>query len=202
RLVQPADRSAARADPDVAVRVDQPGQHEAAGGDRLGTRDGAEADPVADQPQVADLVVGQQYAADVQGHYFSSRFGGLEKSNLGSLNPGGSPAFGSKPGGSWGIPAGGRPGTRGRPPPPPLPLRLFFGDLVALRRPASPIMPPICFIIFCASTKRLSSWLTSVTVTPEPFAMRTRRDPLMIFGLVRSPGVMDRMIAVIRSKCL
>jgi len=49
------------------------------------------------------------------------------------------------------------PPTRGRPPPLP-PLRLFFGDLVALRRPPGrPIMPPICFIIFCASANRLSS---------------------------------------------
>ena len=63
-------------------------------------------------------------------------------------------------------------------------------------------MPPICFIIFCASAKRLSSWLTSITVTPEPLAMRARREPLMIFGLVRSPGVIDRMIAVTLSKCL
>ncbi len=33
-------------------------------------------------------------------------------------------------------------------------------------------------------------------------AIRARREPLMIFGLLRSPGVIDRMIAVTRSKCL
>ena len=68
--------------------------------------------------------------------------------------------------------------------------------------PGRPMLPPICLIIFCASAKRLSSWLTSVTVTPEPLAMRTRREALMIFGLARSPGVIDRMIAAIRSKSL
>ena len=47
-----------------------------------------------------------------------------------------------------------------------------------------------------------SSTAPLVTVTPEPLAIRARREPLMIFGLVRSAGVIERMIAVTRSKCL
>ena len=108
---------------------------------------------------------------------------------------------GSRPGGSCGMPAGKPPG---RPPPARADGRRPSALALVLRatwwpcagRPGRPIMPPICFIIFCASAKRLSSWLTSMTVTPEPLAMRARREPLMIFGLVRSPGVIERMIAV------
>ncbi len=62
-------------------------------------------------------------------------------------------------------------------------------------------MPPAtCFIIFCASKKRVTRLLTSVTLTPEPRAMRARREPLMIFGSWRSAGVIERMIAATRSR--
>ena len=38
--------------------------------------------------------------------------------------------------------------------------------------------------------------------TPEPLAMRARREPLMILGLRRSSGVMDRTMASARSRSL
>ena len=57
----------------------------------------------------------------------------------------------------------------------------------------------ICRIIFCASANRSSSWLMSFTVEPEPLAIRNRRDPFRIRGWRRSCGVIDRMIASIRS---
>ena len=61
--------------------------------------------------------------------------------------------------------------------------------------------PPLanCFIILRASKKRSTSMLTSVTVRPEPLAMRDRREPSMSFGSARSAGVIDWMIAWIRS---
>lgn len=62
------------------------------------------------------------------------------------------------------------------------------------------MLPAIWPIIFCACAKRSSNWLTSVTLTPEPLAMRTRREALMIFGVTRSVGVIDRMIAAVRSR--
>ena len=68
--------------------------------------------------------------------------------------------------------------------------------------PGMPGMPPpraSDFIIFCASLKRSSSWLTSETVTPEPLAMRARREPLICLGWVRSNGVIERTIASTRS---
>ena len=67
-------------------------------------------------------------------------------------------------------------------------------------------MPGICgtppfatvFIIFDAWSKRVTSALTSVTVVPEPFAMRRRREPLSTFGVRRSCTVIDWMIASVR----
>src|SRR5690606_26802148 len=72
-----------------------------------------------------------------------------------------------------------------------------------LRRlaPGIPIWRPIAAIIFLASKNRSTSWLTSETWTPEPLAMRSRREALMIFGLARSAGVIPRMIACSRSSC-
>ena len=55
------------------------------------------------------------------------------------------------------------------------------------------------FIIFAACSNRCTSWLTSVTVMPDPRAMRRRREPLRSLGLRRSPGVIERMIASVRS---
>ena len=73
--------------------------------------------------------------------------------------------------------------------------------VVALRPPRSRTGPAICFIILRASKNRLTRSLTSLTATPEPLAMRSRRDPLMIFGSARSAGVMPRMIACSLSSC-
>src|SRR5215207_6790574 len=133
--------------------------------------------------------------------YFSG-LRSLVKSMFGIEKPDGRP-----PGGSAGCAPGcpapccGRPkGDRAPAPerPPFFPLRLFFDDRVADRRaPGSPIWLPICFIILRASKKRSTSWLTSLTVTPERLAIRSRREALMILGSVRSVGVMPRMIAVI-----
>jgi hypothetical protein len=55
-----------------------------------------------------------------------------------------------------------------------------------LRPNGIPIWPAICDIILRASKNRSTSWLTSETVTPEPLAMRSRREALMIFGSARS----------------
>ena len=67
--------------------------------------------------------------------------------------------------------------------------------------PPMPICPAMAPIIFFASKKRSTSWFTSVTVTPEPLAMRLRREAFKIFGLMRSSGVMPRMMAWMRSRC-
>src|SRR5699024_1291594 len=47
------------------------------------------------------------------------------------------------------------------------------------------------FIIFAACSNRCTSWFTSVTVVPEPLAMRRRREPFKILGLLRSALVID-----------
>ena len=67
-----------------------------------------------------------------------------------------------------------------------------------------PGMPPLnmAFICFWPSKKFVTSWETSPMATPEPLAMRARREPLMIFGLRRSSGVMDRTMASARSRSL
>ncbi len=68
--------------------------------------------------------------------------------------------------------------------------------------PGIPGMPPpraSCFIIFWASPNRSRSELTSEVVTPEPLAMRERRDPLICLGWLRSNGVIERTIASTRS---
>jgi len=65
-------------------------------------------------------------------------------------------------------------------------------------------MPPlnIAFICFWPSKKFVTSCETSPTATPDPLAMRARREPLMIFGLRRSPGVIEFTIAAARSRSL
>ena len=73
-----------------------------------------------------------------------------------------------------------------------LPLRPLGFFLVA-ERPWN--WPVICPIIFLASSKRLTNWLTSATVTPEPLAIRLRREAFRMLGFARSSGVMPRMIA-------
>src|SRR6218665_439065 len=47
------------------------------------------------------------------------------------------------------------------------------------------------FIIFAACSNRCTSWFTSVTVIPEPRAIRNRRGPLSSLVLRRSAGVID-----------
>jgi ATP-dependent DNA ligase I len=90
-------------------------------------------------------------------------------------------------------------------------LPFLRADLLA-RRAAGPMpgiagmpgMPPlnIAFICFWPSKKFVTSCATSPTATPEPLAMRDRREPLMILGLRRSSGVMDRTMASARSRSL
>ncbi len=41
--------------------------------------------------------------------------------------------------------------------------------------------------------------MTSLTVTPEPRAIRARREPLICLGWLRSKGVIERTIASTRS---
>ncbi len=68
--------------------------------------------------------------------------------------------------------------------------------------PGIPGMPPpwaIFDIILRASKKRSTRLLTTETSTPEPLAIRARREPLMIVGSARSLGVIDLMIAAVRS---
>ena len=111
------------------------------------------------------------------------------------------PAPGSRRGRPWAA----GPGR----PRPPLPFLPFF-DCACICRPRAffdigpmpgrPMLPAIWLIIFWAWAKRSSSWLTSVTLTPEPLAIRTRREALMILELTRSAGVIDRMIAAVRSR--
>ncbi len=74
-----------------------------------------------------------------------------------------------------------------------LPFLLFLAAAFAafLRppgMPGSPMPPTICRIIFCASKNRVTRLLTSPTLTPEPVAMRARREPLMILGWERPAG--------------
>ncbi len=67
-VVELPDRRPTRRDADVAVRVDQPRQHVPRPGQRLRTGYGLVGDPVADQPQVPYLVVGQDHASHMQRH--------------------------------------------------------------------------------------------------------------------------------------
>ena len=57
----------------------------------------------------------------------------------------------------------------------------------------------IARIITWASSKRLTSELMSLTCMPEPRAMRVRREPLRSLWLSRSAGVIDWMIASVRT---
>ena len=68
--------------------------------------------------------------------------------------------------------------------------------------PGIPPPPIICRIIFWPSRNRTTRLFTSPTVTPEPLAMRARRDPLRIFGLRRSAGVIELTMAAARSRSL
>lgn len=65
-------------------------------------------------------------------------------------------------------------------------------------------MPPLAvtfFIIFCICLCCLISRPTSCTWVPEPRAMRRLREPLIISGSRRSPGVIELMIASICLNC-
>ena len=62
------------------------------------------------------------------------------------------------------------------------------------------IFPPAsCSIILRASTNRLTRLLTSETCTPAPLAIRALREPLRMPTSSRSAGVIEKMIASIRS---
>ena len=72
--------------------------------------------------------------------------------------------------------------------------------------PFFPFFPACCstlavifFIIFFVSLNFLMSWLTSVTVTPAPAAMRARRLPLSTSGRARSSLVMELMMTSMAS---
>src|SRR5438105_983926 len=67
-----------------------------------------------------------------------------------------------------------------------------------LKAPRRPFLPPpfvIDFIILRTASNCLSSSLTSRTWVPDPRAIRARRAPEMMRGSLRSPGVIDRMMA-------
>ena len=89
-----------------------------------------------------------------------------------------------------------------------LPFLLFVALFAARRMPGGrpgtlPRPPPSsCLICFWPSRKFWMSALTCPGVTPEPPAIRARREPLMILGLRRSSGVIDCTIAVARSRSL
>lgn len=68
--------------------------------------------------------------------------------------------------------------------------------------PGMPGRPPpwaMRDIILRASKNRSTSPLTALTSTPEPLAIRARREPLMMVGSWRSAGVIDLMMAAVRS---
>src|SRR5947207_85814 len=60
--------------------------------------------------------------------------------------------------------------------------------------------PFMLFMTRCICRSCFSSRFTSCTCTPEPPAMRRRREPPMIAGLRRSRGVMELMMAVCRRR--
>ena len=64
----------------------------------------------------------------------------------------------------------------------------LFEFLDGIRR-ATP--EAIADIILRASKNRSTRPLTVATSVPEPFAIRARREPLMMFGSVRSAGVIE-----------
>src|SRR5699024_150671 len=128
------------------------------------------------------------------------QLGGVDLGGVGHAGPlptaaegGPGRAGGTLPGALFGLPLllGPLGGVAG------LALLLALLGLALLRPPPAPPpgapgipgMPPpraICFIIFCAWPKRSRSWLTSLTCTPEPLAMRARREPLICLGWLRS----------------
>ena len=57
------------------------------------------------------------------------------------------------------------------------------------------------FISFCISRNCLMSWLTSAVWVPLPLAMRSRREPSMMVGSLRSSRVIERMMASTRLTC-
>ena len=69
------------------------------------------------------------------------------------------------------------------------PMRLLFPPL-----PVFVIDFTICETILNCFSSALTSWV----VVPLPWAMRSRRDPLMIDGSRRSSGVIEQMIASMR----
>ena len=60
------------------------------------------------------------------------------------------------------------------------------------------LLPASCFVSVCISSNCLSSLLISTTLVPLPAAMRFLRLLFSTFGLSRSYGVIDWMIASMR----
>ena len=191
-------------EPDVAVRVDQAGEDPAAVEDGVGAGDRLGAEHAVDDPPFDGLPVGQPAAAHVQdAHRASATSCRGTSAWTGRSRPGraaarrGPWACCDRSGKPAGMPrvrrrAGCAPSAASGPRPPFLPF--LFLPLAGLARRDScgrtgmPIWPAIDDIILRASKNRSTSWLTSTTVTPEPLAMRSRREALMIFGSARSCG--------------
>ena len=63
-------------------------------------------------------------------------------------------------------------------------------------RPPPRVMASIMVFIF---SNCCTNWLTSAVLVPEPRAIRSRREPLRMLRSARSPGVIERAMASIRS---
>ena len=88
----------------------------------------------------------------------------------------------------------------GAPPPPNMLPRPPIPPPRRLPRPMPPL--PIFDMMARIWLNCLSSWLISCNWTPEPFAIRWRRELLMISGSRRSFGVMELMMPSMRLKAL
>src|SRR4051812_8709429 len=244
-LLGPLVDRAVRVEPDVAVRVDEAGQHPAL--DVLRLVDAAQrrlvGEAAAHDPGLGPLLVGAEQDASAQVENDVVRHRGGHGSTLADAaesvarqrprnfsKPGGRSRFAGsgvaaaaplpRPKAPPGVPDAGPAAARCAAsrscwarlaglPDFALPLRgggavlpLLFLPPPIPGIPGMPGMPPprrSWRIIFCASANRSMSWLTSLTWTPEPLAMRSLREPLRMLGRRRSIGVIDLMIASTRS---
>jgi hypothetical protein len=68
-------------------------------------------------------------------------------------------------------------------------LRLLFGDLWALRRmPGQAEHAASAYLFLGSVLKRFSNWFYVHHRDAEPLAMRARREPLRIFGILPLAG--------------
>src|SRR5690606_19158900 len=208
----PVDRPLGRK-PDVAVHVHEPGQHDALE-DLVDLGRTLEGEPVPQDPHAVRLLLVAEHdePAQLEGHQrknFSSWLRSMSPepgSGLGWPSPKALPGAAPPP---WARSRAARSSAARFAGLPDLPLRFLGGGAWRPRAflpmpgiapmPGTPPPRAICFIIFCAPSKRSRSWLTSEAVVPEPLAMRARREPLMILGFCRSAGVIERTIASMRS---